>query len=153
MSPRETIASRDRQTTNNVARRQHGSGTTWYIGLINRLKGAGVAIRHVPPRRAQCLEIGLAVLDEGFMEQILGMTLRHNPMIRLDISQVHPKEGDRGKPLALGGSTSRPIWPYAPICRTWRCEGIRKRLRTNSAASVSSPIDLSGSNYCPSCGR
>ena len=41
------------------------------------------------------------MLDEGFMEQILGMTLRHNPMIRLDISQVHPKEGDRGKPLAL----------------------------------------------------
>ena len=101
MSPREAIASRDRQTTNNVARRQHGSGTTWYIGLINRLKGAGVAIRHVLPRRAQCLEIGLAVLDEGFMEQILRMTLRHNPMIRLDISQLHPKEGDRGKPLAL----------------------------------------------------
>ena len=41
------------------------------------------------------------MLDEGFMEQILGTTLRHNPMIRLDISQHNQKEGDRGKPLAL----------------------------------------------------
>jgi hypothetical protein len=42
------------------------------------------------------------VFDEGFMEQNLGTTLRHNPMIRLDISQHDRKEGDRGKPLVLG---------------------------------------------------
>lgn len=35
------------------------------------------------------------------MEQILGTMLRHNPMIRLDISQNYPKEGDRGKPFVL----------------------------------------------------
>lgn len=42
------------------------------------------------------------MFDEGFMEQNLGTTLRHNPMIRLDISQHDRKEGDRGKPLVLG---------------------------------------------------
>ena len=91
-----------RQTTHNVAWRQHGSSTTRYTGLISRLKGAGVAIRHVLPRRAQYLEIGFAVFDEGFMEQNLGTTLRHNPMIRLDIVRHNGKTGDRGKPLALG---------------------------------------------------
>jgi hypothetical protein len=102
MSACEANASRDRQTTDNVSVRSHGSGTTRYVGLISRLKEAGVAIRHVLPRRAQYLEIGFAVFDEGFMEQNLGTTLRHNPMIRLDISRHDRKEGDRGKPLVLG---------------------------------------------------
>jgi hypothetical protein len=46
---------------------------------------------------------GLAVFDEGFMDQIFGMTLKHNPMIRLDIFQQNQKEGDRGKPFDLDG--------------------------------------------------
>ena len=41
------------------------------------------------------------MFDEGFMEQNLGMMLRHNPMIRLDLLQTMKKWGDRGKPLVL----------------------------------------------------